>query len=706
MAVDIEILRLLLQVDQTKASKDINKFASTFGDFIDKVENSGNAFQGLTKEIVDSMVTSAKSTKQLQEGIAGIGNQLGMAEADIQNLQRVMIPAILRMKQEAKKMEDTFRGLEKIKPKFEFEIEGIEKAGGDVRELKNLMDRLYDGEDKTVTDMQLMSREIQTQIGLEKKKLQVKNKEEAATSKAKKDLRAISDELEKTQKKAEKLGLSDALGANFESLEKDLSKVVGDIGKKSTKEVADNIDKLRDGLKRLKIDTDDAGNRIQQKFQRDTIVRGSESERRGLSSLAQRAKAEIRTGKGGVDFKRREKLDDNIKKLDAAYVKLENSIRAGTVSLKASERAYTTLKAKSKELTDEFRAQKAVIKQNVDAFQNQRKALYDVQNIAENGIMQFGALTAAIGLMFKDLTDAFLEFEESFNKFRGISFAGDMDELNLKAARFKDQAFEIAGTTKFLGAEIVNAGVEMARLGFSIDDINSSMETIANAAEASGEEMADVGRIVAGVVSGFGLAAKDASKVTDVLTFSANNSAASIKDLGETLKYIGPLARGAGEGFEDNVEVFTEMSAIATILGQNMILASQGGTTMREMLLRLIKTTPEAQAQLDNLKISMTEDGKLKKQSDVLKEISFAMENLTEKQKLASAAIIFGQRASTGMVAVLNEIAQDPYGFEKKMDAVKNKSEGFTQAVKNIAWDGLIAAVREFSSELNKMRII
>ena len=52
-----------------------------------------------------------------------------------------------------------------------------------------------------------------------------------------------------------------------------------------------------------------------------------------------------------------------------------------------------------------------------------------------------------------------------------------------------------------------------------------------------------MGSIVVNALGAYGLAATDASDVSDVLTVAANNSNQSVDDLGESLKYVGPVAR-------------------------------------------------------------------------------------------------------------------------------------------------------------------
>lgn len=47
-------------------------------------------------------------------------------------------------------------------------------------------------------------------------------------------------------------------------------------------------------------------------------------------------------------------------------------------------------------------------------------------------------------------------------------------------------------------------------------------------------------------ITGFGLAAKDSSRVADLMTQAANLGTIGISDLGESYKYVAPLAQSMG----------------------------------------------------------------------------------------------------------------------------------------------------------------
>ena len=57
-----------------------------------------------------------------------------------------------------------------------------------------------------------------------------------------------------------------------------------------------------------------------------------------------------------------------------------------------------------------------------------------------------------------------------------------------------------------------------------------------------------------------GLSAEDTTRIADVLTATANNSAQTLEDVGEAMKYVAPLAMEAGESLEDTAAAIGVMA--------------------------------------------------------------------------------------------------------------------------------------------------
>ena len=138
------------------------------------------------------------------------------------------------------------------------------------------------------------------------------------------------------------------------------------------------------------------------------------------------------------------------------------------------------------------------------------------------------------------------DFDYAMSEVQAISGAtGD------QFGALRDQAIKLGADTAFSATEVANAMTEMAKAGWSSQDIMSGMSGVLDAAAASGTDLAATSTIMADAISGFGLQASDAQRVADLLTQSANAGTIGIEDLGESFKYIAPVANTMGYSIED-----------------------------------------------------------------------------------------------------------------------------------------------------------
>ena len=164
------------------------------------------------------------------------------------------------------------------------------------------------------------------------------------------------------------------------------------------------------------------------------------------------------------------------------------------------------------------------------------------------------------------------DFDSAMSGVKAISGATgeEFDALRAKAV-------ELGGSTSFTANEVAVAMTEMAKAGWDSQQILDGMSGVLDAAAASGEDLGTVSTIVADAMTGFGMEAKESARVADLLTQAANSGTININDLGESFKYIAPVASSMGLSIED---VTTALSAMS----QSGIKGSQAGTSLSTML--------------------------------------------------------------------------------------------------------------------------
>lgn len=317
-------------------------------------------------------------------------------------------------------------------------------------------------------------------------------------------------------------------------------------------------------------------------------------------------------------------------------------------------------------------------------FQSVGKSLTSVGTTLTKNVTVPLAGIATVGL--KTASD----FESAMSNVKAISGAtGEkFDELRQKA-------IDLGGSTAFSATEVADAMTEMAKAGWNTEQIIAGMGGVLDAAAASGESLGTVSTIVADAITGFGMEAAESTRVADLLTQAANAGTIGINDLGESFKYIAPVAGSMGLSIED---VTTALSAMS----MSGIKGSQAGTSLRGVLTRMVKPTDQVAAAMDELGIVLTNsDGTFKSLDQILSEMRGSFSDLTDEQKTYYAATLAGQEGMSGLLSLLN-ISQEEYD---EIAASMDNATGVAQETAAVMRDNLAADVEELGGSLESLAI-
>lgn len=260
----------------------------------------------------------------------------------------------------------------------------------------------------------------------------------------------------------------------------------------------------------------------------------------------------------------------------------------------------------------------------------------------------------------KKTIDVGKSFEAGMNEVQAISGASgkDLEKLSAKAK-------QMGATTKFSATESATALKYMAMAGWKTNQMVSGLSGVMNLAAASGEDLGTVSDIVTDSMTAFGLKAKDSGHFADVLAKASSSSNTNVAMMGETFKYVAPLAGSMKYSIEDTATAIGLM-ANAGIKG------SQAGTSLRSIITRLVKPPKDAATALNALGISTTKaDGSMKPLRETMAELREKFSGLTESQKASYASSIAGQEAMSGLLAIVNASDSD---FNKLQKAIDNSS--------------------------------
>ena len=282
------------------------------------------------------------------------------------------------------------------------------------------------------------------------------------------------------------------------------------------------------------------------------------------------------------------------------------------------------------------------------------------------------------------------DFDSAMSGVKAISGATGKEFDALRA-----KAIELGGSTAFSANEVAVAMTEMAKAGWDSQQILDGMSGVLDAASASGEDLGTVSTIVADAMTGFGMEAKESTRVADLLTQAANSGTIGINDLGESFKYIAPVAGSMGLSIED---VTTALSAMS----MSGIKGSEAGTSLRGMLTKMVKPTADAAAAMDELGIVLTNsDGSFKSLDQILSEMRGSFSGLTDEQKTYYAATLAGQEGMSGLLSLLNMSQEEYDEIATSMD----NAGGVAKETAEVMGDNLSADVEELMGSLESLAI-
>lgn len=274
----------------------------------------------------------------------------------------------------------------------------------------------------------------------------------------------------------------------------------------------------------------------------------------------------------------------------------------------------------------------------------------------------FGAMTT-IAAPFESATKTAATFEAAMSKVGAICRADDND-----LAALTKKARELGETTQFTATQSAEAMSYLGMAGWDTKKIIAGMPGLLSLAAAGGTDLARTADIVSDNLTAFGLAAEQSTHMADVYATVITNTNTNVEMLGDTMKYAAPVAHAFGASME-------ETAALAGLMANSGIKASQAGTSLRAGFLRLAgppkmaskameelgmsmnditAEQKESAMALESLGIKLSDTNGPRKMSAILTELREKTAKLGQEEKLAAMKSIFGQEAATGWLAVLN----------------------------------------------------
>ena len=267
-------------------------------------------------------------------------------------------------------------------------------------------------------------------------------------------------------------------------------------------------------------------------------------------------------------------------------------------------------------------------------------------------------VSAGIGTIGTAAARVGMDFEAALSKVSSISGATGNDLQSLT-----NKAKEMGATTKFSATESAEAFQYMAMAGWDTKSMLDGIDGIMNLSAADGLDLATTSDIVTDALTAFGLSAKDSTHFADVLATASSSANTNVSMLGESFKYVAPLAGSMNYSIED-VSLALGLMANASVKG------SMAGTSLKTALSNLASPTKSMASEMSKLGISMTDsNGNALGLRDIIIQLREKFGKLSETEKAATASTLFGKEAMSGMLAIINASDAD---FNKLTDNISN----------------------------------
>ena len=324
--------------------------------------------------------------------------------------------------------------------------------------------------------------------------------------------------------------------------------------------------------------------------------------------------------------------------------------------------------------------------QLVRALRNAQAKLRNFSRSALSAGRQIAIAGALAAAPFAFATRTFAQFDDAMREVGAVTQAvgADFDMLT-------DKAKKLGASTSFTAIEVGLLMAELGRANFVPKQIDKMTGSVLALARATKTEGALAAGIMATAIRQFSLEADDASRVADVLTVGANKSFNTLETLGESLKFVGPVAKDFNMSLEDTV-------AIIGTLGNVGIQGSMAGTTMRRILLA---TGAEAKRLKKIFGVEFVDiHGNVRPLVDTLQDIADATRHLGSAARAEKFKDAFGLRGITGASAIGRNIT----GTRELRDAI-GEAGGVAKKTADDMDAGLGGAARILKSALEGVQI-
>ncbi|MDU7492164.1 MULTISPECIES: phage tail tape measure protein [Providencia] len=445
-----------------------------------------------------------------------------------------------------------------------------------------------------------------------------------------------------------------------------------------------NQAKQIDGFKKTKQSLDSASQAYQQataKVSRlarelSTVQNPTKAQSRELDrAKAAAAKLKAETGTLSASLQRqREALKGSgisTRQLSQAQVKLNSDIASTSRRLQQQEQQLKRVANQEKRMS---------------AAKNSYQNAMGIRNkMAGSGA---GMLASGVGLGYaaKKVLVPGYDFEIGMSKVQALT---RLDKNSDDYKMLREQARDLGATTAFTANEVAQGQAFYAMAGFKPEQIKNAMSGTLSMSLAGDIDLATTADIGSNILTGFKLNSNEMNRVSDALVATFTRSNVNLTMLGDTMKYVAPVASGLGVDIET-------AAAAAGKLGDAGIQASMAGTGLKSILGRLAEPPKMAGEALDKLKIKTRDSkGNLREFTDILVELDKKTKKMGNAERAGLFKHIAGEEAFAALTVLVDQAGS---GQLQTLIAEVKAAKGEAEKVAKTMTDNLDGDLKNLTS--------
>ncbi len=465
----------------------------------------------------------------------------------------------------------------------------------------------------------------------------------------------------------------------------------------SNKRLASAVRQSRDSLKNLNQQASQIDGFRKIKQQLTSTQQAYQSATQRVATLAKEiANSENPTKKQLEAFKKAQReagqLKTKYEQLQQSVQRQRSALQANGISTNQLGQAQRRLNGDIERTTQQLRRQENQLRRSAEqerrmaAAKSQYQKTLDVRNKMAGTGATMTATGAGMLYSAKQTLMPGYEFNVGMSKVQALT---RLDKNSDEFKMLREQAQELGATTAFTANQVAQGQAFYAMAGFKPEQIKNAMPGTLAMSLAGDIDLGTTADIGSNILTGFKLDSDQMGRVSDVLVGAFTRSNTSLTMLGDTMKYVAPVASGLG--------VDLETAAAATgKLGDAGIQGSMAGTSLRAILGRLAEPPKMAAKALEELGIKTRDaKGNLRDFPELLAELDKKTAKMGNAQRAGFFKAIAGEEAFSALSVLAEQAGKGE--LQKFVDELK-KAKGEAQNVAGTMTDNLDGDMKNLTS--------